>query len=306
MEINLRTTLYARFLDRKVAFNPVEPEPFDIVDLTIDVTNSTRIYHERTECVREALAGASLVITDNQPLADAVRRVIPYAPVIALPYGPAVTPHIRNETPVVGLLNHDDDYEMNNLFGVDIIKGLSQPVVVYGRALAGVSLEIIEDFDTFCHRCDILFLPSLPGAINSITLPLAAMGSGMAILASPSYYSLDAATGVKLISSTDPDAWQKNLDRISANQNVLRSMQERNAAFSARITLDTWRKVEPLLIRFPAGPSKPLSKDCGCDKKKKKTPPQPISETPVIVETEPPLPAVEEELTDLSIIEKEI
>jgi hypothetical protein len=61
MEAFFRSFLYPQtgphevFGGRKVHANPLEPEPFDLVDLTRDVTNTTRIYHLRTECVRESL-----------------------------------------------------------------------------------------------------------------------------------------------------------------------------------------------------------------------------------------------------------
>ena len=86
METHLRANLY-QHRGRAVAFNPLEPEPFDLVDLSRDVTNATRIYHLRTECVREALEGACLIITDSQPLAGVVQRVLPRSPVVALPFG---------------------------------------------------------------------------------------------------------------------------------------------------------------------------------------------------------------------------
>jgi hypothetical protein len=114
MESQLRALLYNQLKNRTVAFNPVEPEPFDLVDLTRDVTNATRIYHTRTECVREALAGANLIITDSQPLANAVQRVLPRATVAALPFGYLKewgTPAEPSKGPVVGLLNHDGAME---------------------------------------------------------------------------------------------------------------------------------------------------------------------------------------------------
>src|SRR5512134_2559988 len=101
MESQLRTILYQQLSDRKVAFNPVEPEPFDLVDLTRDITNSTRIYHRRTACVREALEGASLIITDSQALAYAVALALPRAIVTAVPFGPVYAAAIEsNKQPI--------------------------------------------------------------------------------------------------------------------------------------------------------------------------------------------------------------
>lgn len=278
METELRALLYNQLEGHQVAFNPLEPEPFDLVDLTRDVTNSTRIYHLRTECVREALAGAAVIVTDNPPLAEVVRRVLPRTVIMALPFGqmPATLRSTRRgavartgDELTVGLLNHNGDVELSNVHHRKLLKQL-QPGLVYGRALPGLDAEVEEDFKAFCSRCDILLLPSLPGAINSMTLPLAAMAAGCAVLAhnAPGYYDLDAATGVQILPN-ELEAWRSMLVALVAQPAKVRAMQERNQAFAARLNRESLQRAGLLLAGpLPHGPAP--AGDCGCDQKRKK------------------------------------
>ncbi len=285
METQLRALLYSQLEGRNVAFNPVEPEPFDLVDLTKDVTNSTRIYHLRTECLREALDGANLIVTDSQPLANAVKRVLPKTLVIAIPFGMLRTAgrtDAPGNPPVVGLLNHDGDVEMNNTYALKLLKSLDRPLLIYGHALPATEgrAEVEENFNTFAAKCDILLLPSLPGALNSTTLPLAMMSAGTAILAhnAPGYYDLDAATGVQLLpASRDPAVWQRILASLEAQPAKLRTMQERNRAYAKRLNQESYQRLIAISSQLTNRPRQPLSEGCGCDKKKKKTqaPPEP-------------------------------
>lgn len=286
VEAPIRAHLYTQLDGRRVAFNPVEPEPFDLVDLTKDVTNSTRIYHLRTECLREALAGANLIVADSQPLANAVRRVLPRTVVATLPFGinQGAVPAKSNEQPVVGLLNHASDVEMNNAYALKMLKSLGRELLVYGRALPGLKGDVEEDFAAFCARCDILLLPSLPGIINSTTLPLAVMSVGnIAILAhnAPGYYDLDAATGVQLLPN-DPAAWQGMLNSLESNPAKLRAMQERNRAYAKRLNRDSFARLKPIVEGLsapqPAG-------DCGCGTRKH-APTEPTNESEPIIEKE--------------------
>jgi glycosyltransferase involved in cell wall biosynthesis len=292
VETQIRTELYAQLDGRKVAFNPVEPEPFDLVDLTKDVTNSTRIYHLRTECVREALDGANLIVTDSEPLANAVRRVLPKTPVISLLYGRLPVAPESNATPVVGLLNHSGDVEMNNAYALKLLKSLDRPLLIYGHALPATEgrAEVEENFNTFAAKCDILLLPSLPGALNSTTLPLAMMSAGTAILAhnAPGYYDLDAATGVQLLpASRDPAVWQRMLASLEAQPAKLRTMQERNQAYAKRLNQESYQRLIAISSQLTNRPRRPLSDGCGCDKKKKKTqaPPEPTPPIEPIAES---------------------
>ncbi|MBE7473126.1 MAG: hypothetical protein DPW09_42770 [Anaerolineae bacterium] len=277
-----QTGIHEVFGGRKVHANPVEPEPFDLVDLTRDITNATRIYHRRTECVREALAGASLIVTDSQALAQAVQQVLPRSPVVALPFGhfsplpgEKLPAGEKTEGFTIGLLNHSPEMEMNNLHHLKLLKALDREILLFGEALAGLDAEVTSEWAGFAARCDVLLLPSLPGAINSPTLPLALMETGTAILAhnAPGYYDLDAATGVQLL-GRDPAAWRKLLDTLEHNPAKLQAMQERNRAFALRQNRESFVRLAGLVPQFTASlrlPA-PTSADCGCAKRKSVTP----------------------------------
>jgi hypothetical protein len=284
VETQLRALLYNQLEGRKVNFNPVEPEPFDLVDLSKDVTNATRIYHLRTECVREALEGASLIVADSQPLANAVRQVLPSVMIAALPFGRMkaeggrmkeenIHPSSFSLQPLtIGLLNHDGATEMNNAYALKWLKILDQPLLVFGHTLPGIEAETEEDFSQFAQKCDIVLLPSLPGALNSPTVPLALMESGTAVLAhnAPGYYELSAATGVQLLPA-DPTAWRKMLDLLASQPAKLRVMQERNRAFAVRTNRESFSRLASVLPPTVAAPRPVLTnqaKDCGCKKRR--------------------------------------
>ncbi|MCL4301130.1 MAG: hypothetical protein KJ077_35690 [Anaerolineae bacterium] len=285
MESYFRALLYQQLKERQVAYNPIEPEPFDLVDLTRDVTNSTRIYHERTACVREALAGASLIVADSQALANAVQQVLPRAVVVSLPFGPFYAAQIEpNPVPVVGLLNHTGEMEQNNHYALKLLKSLKQELLVYGQELPGIEGEVegSGDFSTFAARCDILLLPSLPGVINSTTLPLTLMASKTAILAHsvPGYGQLSAATGVQLLPH-DAKAWRSLLAGLLDQPAKLKVMQERNQAYAVRQNRASYAHLAQLAGQFVTAPLPPRG-DCGCSKKLKAAPTQPDQDQPII------------------------
>ncbi|MCL4303186.1 MAG: hypothetical protein KJ077_46300 [Anaerolineae bacterium] len=269
MESQLRTILYQQLSDRKVAYNPVEPEPFDVVDLTRDITNSTRIYHKRTECVREALEGASLIITDSQALAYAVALALPRAMVTSMPFGPVQAAIEPNKQPIIGLLNHTGEMEHNNHYALKLLKHLKRELLVYGQALPGIEGAVKEDFGEFAAMCDILLLPSMPGVINSTTLPLSLMAGNTAILAhnAPGYYELSAATGVQLLPN-EAKIWRERLAALESQPAKLKAMHERNKAFANRLNRDSYNRLAPFAEHFIHPPA-PLSEGCGCAKRVK-------------------------------------
>lgn len=280
METQLRILLYQNLTGRKVAFNPCEPEPFDLVDLCRDVTNATRIYHLRTECVREALAGASLVVADSTALADAVRRVLPHSPVVALPFAAPVThaggadqPPIsrtpgRGGLGAVGLLNHSGEMELNNLHHLKLLRAIRQPLLIYGQPLAGLEAKTEENFGRFSAACDILLLPSLPGVLNSTTLPLALLGSNTVMVAHSAYgyHDLAGATGF-LTLPPETAAWQEALSTLCSQPLKLRTLFERNRAYAQRLNRESFQRLAALADQFNQPPS-PLRQDCGCQKRK--------------------------------------
>lgn len=286
MEKIVRSYLYAH-LERQVAFNPLEPEPFDIVDLTKDVTNLTRIYHLRTECVREALAGAALIVADSPALATAVRSALPNVALTVLPFGvaPIHPKSWHSGRPMVGLLNHSGDVEMNNRYALPMLGNLDRELLIYGRALPGIEGEVTEDFADFCRRCDVLLLPSLPGVINSTTLPLALMASGAAVMAhnAPGYYNLDAASGVQLLPH-DPEEWRTYLVRLETRPSVLQAMQERNGVYARKINQDSLARLNPALEYAALHSPATVAGDCGCSRKS--APTEPTQETEPILDKE--------------------
>lgn len=279
MESYFRAKLYRQLDKRQVAYNPVEPEPFDVVDLTRDITNSTRIYHKRTACVREALEGASLIVTDSQALAQAVALALPKAMVTAMPFGPVRAISLGSgQPPVIGLLNHTGEMEHNNHYALKLLKSLKRPLLVYGETLPGLDVETVENFDQFAVACDILLLPSMPGVINSTTLPLSLMASNTAILAhnAPGYYELSAATGVQLLPN-QAKAWRERLAALESQPAKLKAMHERNKAFATRLNRESYSRLAYVADQFVAPPPR-LSEDCGCAKKAKSAPTQPSPE----------------------------
>jgi hypothetical protein len=266
-----RASLYAHIGERSVVYNPEAPGEFDIVDLSRDMTNSTRIYHTNTDCVREALEAANLVVTDNQALAQAVRLALPRAHVTALPYGymaPIEPGKRKGKDLCVGVLNHSAEMVMNNSFALKMLHELERPLIVYGERLNGFDVDTLfpdDDFRGFCAACDVLLLPSAPAELNSPTLPLAAMSSGnIAILATraPGYYGLDAATGVQLLPD-DVSFWRDRLEVMEQQPMRLKAMHQRNQAFAHRLNRESFSRLAGLLVE-PAGPRPPLSEDCGC------------------------------------------
>jgi hypothetical protein len=275
--IEPRASLYAHIGSRSVVYNPVEPGDYDIVDLTRNVTNSTRIYHLQTDCVREALEAANIVITDNQALAQAVRAVLPRASVSALPYGymRPIDPSRRTQKKLrVGLLNHSEEMEANNSFALKMLHELDRPLFIYGERLNGFEVDTlfpVDDFEGFCMTCDVLLLPSVPAELNSPTLPLAAMSGGyMAILATnaPGYYGLDAATGVQLLPD-DVSFWRDRLDVLEQQPMRLLAMQTRNQVFAHRLNRESFSRLAGMLVD-PVGPRPALSEDCGCPPRSEK------------------------------------
>ncbi|MBE7474335.1 MAG: glycosyltransferase [Anaerolineales bacterium] len=282
METHIRSILYQQLSGRRVAFDPQEPEPFDLVDLTRDVTNATRIYHRRTECIREALEGASLIVTDSQPLANVVKQILPRAMVAALPFGPVYAAAIEpNKKPIIGLLNHTGEMMLNNHYALKLLKSLDRELVVYGEALPGIEGEVKENFGEFAALCDILLLPSLPGALNSTTLPLSLMAGNTAVLASnaPGYWELDAATGVQLLPN-DPAAWRAVLTNLEAQPAKLRAMHERNQAFANRLNRASYAQLGALADQYISPPA-PLKEDCGCNQRKS-APTRPDQDQPIL------------------------
>jgi glycosyltransferase involved in cell wall biosynthesis len=281
METQLRALLYQQLRECKVAYNPIEPEPFDLVDLTRDITNSTRIYHKRTACVREALEGASLIVTDSQALAYAVALALPKTIVTALPFGPFTVADVTpNPAPVVGLLNHTGEMEHNNHYALKLLKSLKRELLVYGEALHGIEGEVIakENFGAFAAKCDILLMPSMPGVINSTTLPLTLMAGNTAILAhnAPGYYELSAATGVQFLPN-DAKTWRERLAALESQPAKLKAMHERNKAFAQRLNRESYSRLALFADQFVRAPA-PLTERCGCAKKGKTAPIQPTKD----------------------------
>jgi hypothetical protein len=165
--------------------------------------------------------------------------------------------------------------EYNNHYALKLLKALNRPMVVYGQPLPGLDVETVENFGQFAVMCDILLLPSMPGVINSTTLPLSLMSSHTAILASnaPGYYELSAATGVQLLPN-QAKLWRECLAALESQPAKLKAMRERNKAFAARLNRESYSRLAYFADQFMRTPA-PLAEGCGCAKRMKSAPTQP-------------------------------
>jgi hypothetical protein len=220
-------------------------------------------------------------VTDSQVLAQVVQQVLPHAPVVALPFGHFSPIGEKEGGFTVGLLNHSPEMVQNNLYNRKLLKSLDRELLLFGGALAGLAerAEVTSEWAEFAARCDVLLLPSLPGVINSPTLPLALMESGTAILAhnAPGYYGLNAATGVQLL-GREPAAWRHMLAVLEEQPAKLRTMQERNRAFALRQNRESFTRLAGLVSQFVT-PGSSLSEGCGYQKRKS-APTQPDPDQP--------------------------
>lgn len=250
-EQKIRQLLYTSRDWLRPAFNPEEPCGANVVDATYDISNHTRIYHEKTNEVREFLKD-KFVVTDTPQLAGVLGEFAKKA--TSAPFGHTTARDIEGPF-TVGLLNHDDDYQMANEWGGLILKRMDRTLLVYGKKLdLDFEQEVTEDFDDFAGRCDVLLLPGIPQTLTSVTLPLSVMMATTAVLASPggSWYTLNAAAGVYLMSNDRKDwqAWKGFVGALERQPRKLALMKERNLYFTRSINAQSMRIIENVARRL--------------------------------------------------------
>jgi hypothetical protein len=250
----IRSFLYEAFPSIEPIFNPqVGDEMGNIVDLTFDVSNHTKFYHERTDEVRALLAGCAAVVTDNPQLAQVIQQFNRRS--IAVPFG-YTSARDASGPFTVGILNHDDDTNMANTWASKILKAIDRPLLVYGYELNSSRIEqvVTEDFDEFAGRCDVLLLPGIPQSITSLTLPLATMMAGTVVLASNggSWYSISAAAGVVLMPPGRKEfrPWKAYLDAMEREPRKVEVMKQKNVAYVQNVNASSRRIIGNLAQRL--------------------------------------------------------
>lgn len=251
----IRSLLYEKFALHPL-YNPVGiGEESNIIDLTFDVSNYTRLYHNETEAVRGLLSKADMVVTDTPQLASVISQF--GKKVVAIPFAHTIARDIHGEF-TVGVLNHDDDTDMANIWAQNILRRIDRNILVYGAELnvKGIEQEVTENFKDFAGRTDILLLPGIPQSITSITLPLSVMMSGAAVLASNggSWAFLNSAAGVVIMSPDRKDfrLWKRFIDGLEKEPRKLITMKERNLLYVQRVNMTANRMMQNVASRLQA------------------------------------------------------
>jgi len=255
MEEQIRTQLY-RNLDWKPVFNPKKgiskpPSPL-VVDLTIDVSNSSRQYHLKTEKVRQLLSQADLIVCDTERMVHTIKKHAKTL-VTAAPFGACGAGDKDDEKGIrVGLLHHSADTELNNMGNRKLLKALGEEFLIFGGPIDGIEGEVIEDFNQFAARCDILLLPSIINSINSTTMPISAMMAGTAVIArnSGGYCNLDGASGTFLIPTDSPADWKNRIEFVRSDPRRLEQFKQFNTKYAKAVSSDSVAKLTRLAHRM--------------------------------------------------------
>ena len=237
LESSLRKSLYAH-TKLKVDFNLSDclQDECQIIDLTFDAANKTRINHFNTREVREELGRAKLVVCDSptlmELLKDAGPRKLSY-----IPYGHLEAKRARkvNDEIVFGLLNHNDVYLAANGFGRKVLNGLGRDLVVYGQSKA-LNLQVectdVESLAEFATLVDMVLIPAHPLALISPTIPIALQGVGVGIIATAtnSLQVLHKSRGAILIRQPTLKSWREALKGIK--KTALAGLQDFSREFN--------------------------------------------------------------------------
>jgi len=248
MKSKIRSLLYHQ-TKLKPAFNPMDvpedmPTP-SVIDLTLDVTNTSRIYHPNTEQVREYISYADAIVCDTQAQASIVKMYRqPSKPVIIAPFGFSPRKDVDNGEFTVGIMNHEPDDELNNASQSSrkIIEKLGYRYLVYGSPLGEAEEQVTtDDFEDFAARCDVILLTSLRDSVNDLTLPLSAMLAG-SILVAPNnggYNALRAASGVFFLESNRIKDWKTLLSSIESQPIKLQTLKDFNVKYARNISSES-------------------------------------------------------------------
>lgn len=256
---SIRSRLYDNFNGLEPLFNPVRgkkklPDPC-VIDLTFDVANTSKVYHTKTDSVRDLLHQADLVITDTETLNAMVK---PFCSnwVITLPYGLISVQDTPGESGLrVGLLNHDPDMEINNNGCIEILKRLDEEFLIFGSEISDLNAVYIDDFEQFAAQTDILILPSLPGSANSTTVPLAVMSAGTVVIASSAggYNGLRGGPGVQMMPANrdNPQLWREKLQWAVQSPNRLQQMKEFSIKKAINDSHNSLEQLRVIMGRLP-------------------------------------------------------
>lgn len=238
--MNLRKNLYPT--GTNVLFNPTtgqKPDGPYIVDLTFDVTNTLRAYHDNTADVLELLNNADAVICDNPHLAKFVRQNIrEYQTVLHVPYGYSPASRIETDEITVGALNHRPDLQFDNgcessVAIFETIADEHESILVYGEEIAFLpqgKQSITQDFEEFASRVDILIVPGSSKSYVAMQGILAVMSASTAVItaAIPTLKFLADCDGVARIDTADPLIWKTSVDRLRDNPTLLANYKSAN------------------------------------------------------------------------------
>ena len=234
-------------------FNPVEvpselPKPL-VIDTTIDIANSTRLYHTHTDEIRALLAQTDAIVTDSEKLATVIRQFTKSLVAIC-PFGFTTAVDIDGEL-TIGILNWTEKQVFANKVNRNLLKGLKTPFLVGGSPLDwDFEGETIEDFELFAGRCDILVMPGADKLLPSMTLPLATMMAGSVVLTTNDYHALNAAAGVFVMPTTQVKPWRDMLRNLEGNLQRLQTLKQFNIKYAKRVNAESLATITKLNQRL--------------------------------------------------------
>jgi hypothetical protein len=253
----IRHFLYDKTKLRPI-FNPIEPIGEDlpkplVIDLDIDVSNRTRIVHPHTDEIIAMLASANAIVCDTAVLANTIRPSTKSLICVA-PFGFAtVTDNEFEKGFAVGLLNHEDVFQMENLAARAFLKKFEYQYLVFGEEIAELENQLVlTDFNQFASLCDVLLLPGALTPPLPIAVPLSVMMAGTAVIAArtSSYYALQAQ-GVRYLEPTlKPAPWRKAIEILERDPVQLEYFKKHNKQYAQRVTSESVQLVSRLELRI--------------------------------------------------------
>jgi hypothetical protein len=256
-EHKFRLSLYG-YSKLVVAYNPVDslPDPVDIIDLTFDAANRSKINHLNTREVRQALGQAKMVVCDSPTLLNIVKDAGPKK-ITHIPYGHLEAKRVRKVSDDVtfGILNHNDVHLAANSFGRKILNSLKKDLIIYGQAgklNLSVDCREIDSLIEFCSLVDVVVIVAHPNSLVSPTLPIALQCAGLGILASStnSLQILLRSQGAVLIRENSEKAFKDGLKQINA-KTAIAALQQGAIDFAGKTNRqgkETVQKIEKHLL----------------------------------------------------------
>lgn len=254
----IRSKMFDTVGFRPAMFDPTQAKHKDIpaplvVDITYDVTNTTKIYHKNTTTVREMIAKCDLVTTDTQAMCSLVGNYT-NGYVFPFQYGMST---VKDSDALgggvqVGILNHNADTKSCNLMNINLLKALDRKLLLFGDPIDGLECEVIDELDKFASYCDILVLPGDPHLLHSITVPVYMMSSETIIVARnvPGYYELQGSAGVQLLDTSSIAIWKDRIARLESDQRRMISLKASNVKRSEYLSTESLRRLSSVLNRL--------------------------------------------------------